>query len=272
MNLITVANEKYIPHAVSLIESYNKQSFKQKVYLYVFQTKEETLNKITDLYKNVEIIEIPRVNDYIYNTQVFLFKSYAIYDASIKDKSFIYSDSANLFVKDASPIVKFIEENDKLLLKYPEDIKKNKYFTTLRCLKELGCNEEHIKESKQYWAGLQAYIPTKENKILLKEVYEKMLIPIVAFPESKRERPDGINKDCWFHRNDQSVLSALVEKYKLTQEFNYDIFNMCGDFPTVFNHDKKFKNNFNYDKILIYPRYSNLFGPVLTDNLKKVFL
>jgi hypothetical protein len=271
MNLVTVANEKYIPHTISLIESYNKQNFKENIFLYTFETKHDTLNKILETYQNVEIIEIPRINDYIFNTQIFLFKAYAIYDICKKNKAFMYSDSANLFIKDALPVVKFVEKNDRLLLKYPQDLKKNKYFTTSRCFKELGCNEEHIKEDKQYWAGLQAYMPTEKNKNLLKEVYEKMLIPSVAFPESKRERPEGINKDCWFHRNDQSVLSILVEKNKLTQNFDYDIFNMCGDFPTVFDHDLKFKENFDYDKILIYPRYSNFYGPKLPDKLKKVF-
>lgn len=272
MNLVTVSSQKYIPHTVSLIESFNKQPFKNKVYLYTFSVNENIKNKIASNFDNVEILEIPEINDYIYNTQIFLFKSYAIYDAISKKIDFIYSDSANLFVKDATPIVDVIKNKNRLLLKYPEDIKKNKNFTTSRCLKELGCYTEEIKQSKQYWAGLQGYLYNQQNYSLLKEVFEKMLIKNIAFPESKRERPEGINKDCWFHRNDQSVLSALVEKYKLTQEFDYDIFNMCGDFPTVFDHDVRFKNNFNYDKILIYPRYSNFYGPALSDNLKKVFL
>lgn len=272
MNLVTVASQKYIPNTICLIESYNKQSFKQKVFLYTFNVEPETKDKILLNFKNVEILDIPNINSYIYNTQVFLFKSYSLYDAISKKINFIYSDSSNLFIKDAIKIVDFTINNERLLLKYPEEIKKNKYFTTSRCLKELGCDTEDIREKKQYWAGLQAYVYNEKNYLFLKECYEKMLIKNVAFPESKREKPEGIDKDCWFHRNDQSVLSALAEKNNLSQEFNYDIFNMCGDFPTVFNHDESYKKYFDYNKILIYPRYSNLHGLNMSDFLRKIFL
>ncbi len=102
------------------------------------------------------------------------------------------------------------------------------------------------------------YNNTSENKRLLNKQYEFMLNKNVAFPESTLEKPDGSNNDCWFHRNDQSVLSLLLEKYKIGQDFSYDTFNRYGDFYTVFNHEISFKDNFDKNKIILHARDSKI--------------
>jgi len=210
--------------------------------------------------------EIPKINDYIYNSKVFLFKSYALKHAINKKIDFIYSDSANMFVKDAKFLFEYVQNNERLLLQYPEEIKKNKFFTTSICFREMGCEENRYKNSQQYWAGLQGYIYNEQNLLLLEECYKFMLNRHVAFPQANIEKPEGIQSDCWFHRNEQSVLSILIEKYNINQNFDHNIFNMCGDYPTVFNHDKKYQINFDYDKIIIHPRFTNMYGFNMLDN------
>jgi hypothetical protein len=81
-----------------------------------------------------------------------------------------------------------------------------------------------------------------------------MLNKDVAFPEANVEKPDGSTGDALCHRNDQSVLSILLEKYNLGQEFHYRVFNYYGDFYTVFEHDIDFLKNFNKSDIILHAR------------------
>lgn len=270
MHLVTVSNENYILNTLNLFKSYEINSFNHKKILYYFNVKEEKLKFLQKYIKNLELYQIPKINDYIFNTKIFLFKSYALSKEIDKGDGFIYSDSANCFVKKDNFLSLYLLNNNKLLLKYPEEIKKNKFFTTKKCFKLLDCDSEQFKESHQYWAGFQIYKFTEENKILLNKQYEYMLDKDVAFPESCVERPDGSLSDCWFHRNDQSVLSLLIKKYNMSEPFSFDLFNKYGDFYTVFNHDLTFKANFSYDNILMHARDSKINGyRFITEEMRK---
>lgn len=263
MNLVTVTSDSHLLNTVQLIESYNMQEQKGKVFLFVFNFSERNKKKLLNKYSNLFIEDIPHINHYIYDTKVFLFKSYALQQSINKKIDFIYSDSANVFVKDASKIFEYIHKNERLLLQYPEYIKKNKFFSTSTCFKKMNCDESRYKESQQYWAGLQGYVYNEINQRLLTDCYNYMLDVDIAFPQANIERPEGSQSDCWFHRNEQSVLSILVEKYNINQNFDYEMFNMCGDFPTVFNHEPKYQTDFDYKKIVIHPRFSNINGPAM---------
>jgi hypothetical protein len=260
MKIVTVANDNYILNVVNLFKSYETFSFNEEKILYYFNVKKEKLNFLKENVSNLNVIEIPKVNDYIYNTKIFLFKAYALKEEINKGSSFIYSDSANCFVQKDNFLGGYIENNKRLLLQYPEEIKKNKFFTTKKCLQLLDCDNDYYKNKQQYWAGLQAYVNNQENIDLLNKQYEYMLVKQVAYPESTIERPDGSQNECWFHRNEQSVLSLLIEKMKLTQNFDYETFNMYGDFYTVFEHDINYKNNFDFNKITIHARDSKKNG------------
>lgn len=256
MKLLTVANENYILNVFNLFKSYEKFSFNEEKILYHFNVKQEKLNFLTNNFSDLRLVEIPNINEYMYNTKVFLFKTYALKEEINKGNTFIYSDSANCFVKQDDYLKQYLNKNKRLLLQYPEKIKKNKYFTTKKCLQILECNSEYYKNKHQYWAGLQAYVNCGENIDLLNSQYEVMLNKQAAYPESNVERPDGIQNDCWFHRNDQSVLSLLIEKMNLTQNFDYETFNKYGDFYTVFEHEIKYKEKFDPNKIIIHARDS----------------
>lgn len=260
MKLVSVANESFLPHAINLFLSYDSFHNSDKKVLYYFNTNLDKLEFAKKIVKNLEIIEIPKINDYMYNTKIFLFKAYALAQEIIKKEDFIYSDSANVYVRKDDFLESHLEAHDRLLLEYPEEIKKNKFFTTKRCFKLLGCDTEYYKDKKQYWAGLQAYKYTKENELLLTSQFDYMQDKNISFPESTVERPDGSSSECWFHRNDQSVLSLLVEKYGLAQPFDHETFNRYGDFYTVFEHDLSYRKQYDENKMIIHARQGRKFG------------
>jgi len=260
MNLVTVGSERYMNHLIQLFDSYNQQPFKQYIYLYTFQFPNNNKKYLFDRYENLKIFDIPVINDYIYNSKVFLFKCYALKNCIEQHIDFIYSDSANVFMNDSSSIVEHIQKTGNLFLQYPMLTKKNRFFTTSTCFKEMGCDTEEYRNSQQYWAGLQGYINNRINRELISEMYDAMLNKNIAFPEAHIQKPEGINSDCVYHRNEQSVLSLLIKKHNLEQNFEYEMFNKCGDYPTVFMHDESYRSFFDYDKILIHPRYSNIYG------------
>lgn len=269
MNLLTVSNDSYILHALNLFLSYERFSYNKEKILYVFNVKDSKLSFIDKHVKNLKIVKIPEINDYIYNTKIFLFKTYALSE-EIKNESFIYSDSANCFVRNDNYMDHYLSNNDRLVLKYPQQLKKNRNFTTNKCFKVLECDSEIYKEKHQYWAGFQVYKKTKQNTDLLNELQNYMLIKNVAFPESNIERPDGSNNNCWFHRNDQSVISLLLEKNNLGQSFDYETFNNYGDFYTVFNHDLTYAKNFNKEKIILHARDAKQNGlRFITNSIKE---
>lgn len=260
MKLLTVANDSYILNVLNLFKSYEELSFNEEKILYYFNVKQENLNFLKNNVSNLRLVEIPQINEYVYNTKIFLFKTYALKEEINKRNEFIYSDSANCFVKKDDFLKQYIDKNKRLFLQYPEEIKKNKYFTTKKCLQLLHCDTEYYKNKQQYWAGLQMYTNCQENVDLLNIQHEAMLIKQIAYPESTVEKPDGIQNDCWFHRNEQSVLSLLIERMELTQNFDYETFNRYGDFYTVFEHDIKYKQNFDPNKIIIHARDSKKNG------------
>jgi hypothetical protein len=260
MNLVTVASDKYLNHLIQLFDSYNQQPFKQDIYLYCFNFLDNQKDLLFKKYANIKIFDIPQINDYTYNPKIFFFKCFALKNAIQQQMDFIYSDAANVFIRDSSFIIDHINKTGNLFLQYPMKTKMNKFFTTSICFKKMKCDTDEYKNSQQYWAGLQAYKNNEINKKLIYEMYDHMTDKDIAFPEANIQKPEGINSECIYHRNEQSVLSLLIKKYNIEQNFEYQMFNKCGDYPTVFMHDKSYSQFFDYNKILIYPRYSNIYG------------
>ena len=70
MKIVTVANDNYILNVVNLFKSYETFSFNEEKILYYFNVKKEKLNFLKENVSNLNVIEIPKVNDYIYNTNL----------------------------------------------------------------------------------------------------------------------------------------------------------------------------------------------------------
>ena len=106
MDLCTVISEGFIPQALNLIQSYKILSYDQNIYLYYFNTDRQKLNIFTELFGDkVKLIEVKNVCDHALSPRIFFYKVYAIKDClENHSNGFIYSDSANCFVREAKNI------------------------------------------------------------------------------------------------------------------------------------------------------------------------
>jgi hypothetical protein len=96
----------------------------------------------------------------------------------------------------------------------------------------MGCNSAEYLKAPMYWAAIQAWIPTSENRHFAKEFLDMMMDPKVAGPSNRLEFPEGVN-GCKAHRNDQSVLSVLIHKYGWQQPYNIETWARYGDYDTI---------------------------------------
>ena len=253
MDLCTVISERFIPQALNLIQSYKVLSYNQNVYLYYFNTDRAKLNVFEDLFgEQIKIIEVEKVCDHALNPRVFFYKVYAINDClSNHSDGFIYSDSANCFVKEAKNIHSHLID-DSLFLPYPYERLTNKYWTTKQCFE---CMETVGAEfMPQYWAGFQVYQKTDKNLLFVNQLYDYMLMPDVALPDTTIKRPDGLEQFCLEHRQDQSALSLLIHKNNRHQFFNVHVNGLYGDWQTFVNFDSNYQHPF--DKMVLSPRDS----------------
>lgn len=253
MDLCTVISERFIPQALNLIQSYRVFSYDRDVYIYYFNTDENKLNVFTDLFGDkVKLIKVENVCDHALNPRAFFYKVYAIRDCLWNHSDgFIYSDSANCFVREAKNIHNHLID-DSLFLAYPYEGLTNKYWTTVKCFKAMNASGAEF--MPQYWAGFQAYKKTQTNLDFVNQMYNYMLLPDAALPDTTVICPDGKQADCREHRQDQSVLSILIHKNNRHQMFDIEKNNLYGDWQTFIHFDNEYEHNF--DKMILSPRES----------------
>ena len=240
MDLCTIASAQFLPQAANLIQSYRHHSYNKNIYLYYFNTPPAALEPLKDVFgSQLTTIEVEEVCSHALSPRVFFYKVYALYDCinNHSDK-FIYSDSANCFIRDANHIHEDLID-DALFLPYNLEELKNKYWTTRKCFKAMEC--ESAKDEMQYWAGFQAYKRTQKNLTLVGEMLEFMKDPLIAKPETTVQYPDGKHSPCIEHRCDQSVLSLLIHKHGRHHKFDYLKNLKYGDWQTIAALDKRFK-------------------------------
>ena len=85
-------------------------------------------------------------------------------------------------------------------------------------------------------------------------MYEQMLKPNVALPDTTVKSPDGEGSPCREHRQDQSVLSVLIHKHNRHQQFNPVRNNKYGDWQTLIEFDSGYQHDFQ--KMVLSPRES----------------
>jgi len=241
MDLLTVTNKKYIKNAINLINSYKVNLYNKNVFLYYFDIKEEEIDYLQKNYRHIHFLKIPKVCEYAYNPTVFLYKVYAISDCIDKTNGFIYSDATNVF-NSYVEIDKFLIE-DSLFLPYNNNRLLNKFWTTQKCFEKMECNTAKV--MPQYWAGFQVYKNTADNRKFTKEMYEYMLDPEVALPDTSVKNPDGILSDCIEHRQDQSVLSILIHKNFRDQKYDHEKQLLFGDWQTFKDFDNNYVHSLN---------------------------
>ena len=207
--------------------------------LYYFNINKEEIYKYNKLYPDISFIEIPKVCEYAHNPTVFFYKVYAINDCINKSNKFIYSDATNVFNRFVDINAYLID--DSLFLQYNNKNLLNKFWTTEKCFKKINC--DFAKIMPQYWAGFQCYKSTKENKLFVKSMYDFMLDPEIAMPDTSIKKPDGLYADCIEHRQDQSVLSLLIYKNFREQKYNHEKQQLFGDWQTFKMFDSRYEHN-----------------------------
>ena len=253
MDLCTVISKPFIPQALNLIQSYKLNSFDKKVYLYYFNTDLSDLTIFEKLFPGqVRLIEVEPVCDHALEPRVFFYKVYAINDCLMNHSSeIIYSDSANCFVNPTDTLEQDLTD-ESLFMCYNHPNLLNERLTTRECLKVMNVPGAGI--MPQYWAGFQVYKKTVDNIDFVTEMYEYMLNPSIALPDTTIRYPDGPNGPCVEHRQDQSVLSVLIHKFNRHQFYDHEMTLKYGDWQTIYEFDNSFKPDPN--KIVLSPRES----------------
>jgi hypothetical protein len=207
VDLCTVTNSKYLPNAIALVNSYIYHAYTGRIFLYYFDISNQVIEKYKYKYLNINFVDIPKVCKHAYEPNVFFYKAYALKNCISNSDCFLYSDATNLIQKNIEITDFFL--NDSLFLPYTHPLLINKHWTTQKCLYKM--NAINSSDRPQYWAGLQGYKNTKDNKELINLLYDYMLDPEIAYPNSSVRHPDGQESDCIEHRQDQSVLSILID-------------------------------------------------------------
>lgn len=231
MDLCTVTNYRYLKNAILLANSYIRCGFDGKIYLYHFDISESIINLYKKIHTNIVFLNVPKECDYAYESKIFFYKSYALNDCIANHSEFfLYSDATNTFATHIDNIEQYFYKNI-LILPYIDIKLSNKYWTTKLCLHKMNANDT-IANSFQYWAGLQGYKSCDQTKKLLSLLHEKMLDPDIAKPAANIRYPDGPNNDCIEHRQDQSVLSILIEQLNLSCKYDHRKQSLFGDLQT----------------------------------------
>jgi hypothetical protein len=257
MDLVTVTNDVFAPCVFNLLESYKKFSCNENVYVIYYDLKEEYINLLKQIYKNqINFVKVEEECGHAYNSRYYFPKGYALKFAAKNLKQFVMCDASHAFLNKTYELEYLLEKDTRFFIEYPEEIFKNKYWSTKKSLMLSEMDNEETKNSQSYWSGFHAYIVTDENKEMLNEQHKLMLLEDVAGPSNLLNRPDGINSECIAHRNDQTVLSLMIDKYKFRQPFDLDKYNKYGDIQTAELMLPQIYKKMSPSKTILYSRYS----------------
>ena len=264
MDLCTVVSQRFIPQAINLIQSYKFNSFDKKVYLYYFNTEPGALKIFEELFPQQVIpIEVMPVCAHALEPRVFFYKVFAINDClNNHSTEMIYSDSANCFIQPTSTLEEDLVD-ESLFLGYNHPKLTNKFWTSQECLGALAAPGAEI--MTQYWAGFQVYRRTADNLRMVTEMYNLMLDPVIALPDTTVKYPNGPLKPCIEHRQDQSVFSILIHKHNRHQMHSPEKTLKYGDWQTIVEFDRSYRPDLS--KRILAPRESK-FGHFRFLNVK----
>ncbi len=234
MNIATVCSGDFARRAINLIGSFFANGGDGTALFCYWNVDTRVLQAIHDYYGDrVRLQEVECLCDHARNPRLYFFKTYTVYQAMRSDEPFIYLDAAEEVIDDISDLRNDLEHATRLFIQYPPvDVLKNGNWTTRKCLRKMGCDEPRYYACPQYMGGFQAYLPTTENKKHVNEMFNMMLDPDISGPSNWTHYPEG-QDGCRGHRNDQSVLSTLIERNGWHQPFNPETFMRYGDYPTL---------------------------------------
>jgi hypothetical protein len=258
MDLCTVTNYKYLKNAIVLADSYHRSNT-GNIFIYYFDIPDSIINIYKKTYNYIKYIYVPKECEYAHDPKVFFYKAYSLnHCINNLSHSFWYSDATNIFTRKIENPYSYFH-NNMLVLPYTHPILVNKYWTSKKCLSKLNARLSSY-DSPQYWAGFQGYKVSLETKKLLSTLYENMFDPDIALPSVDVKYPDGEKSQCIEHRQDQSVLSILIDLFSLHQTYNHTKQLLFGDSQTFHMFDKSSYNNYYLEPYLLsrYTKYHSL--------------
>lgn len=263
MNLATVADKRYFIPAVNLIASSFEFVAAKRAILCIFgeDMPRKWVDAVCAFYgPRIAICPVERLCDHAWRQGWFFFKAYALNAAIQEGEPFLYTDAASCITWPTEELETLLSERTRLFVQYPQiPAFENRNWTTRNCLKAMDCEEERYLAAHQYLGGVQAYLPTSENAAHIKEYLRLMQDPNVAGPDNTVECPDG-SDGCRAHRNDQSVLSLLIERNGWHQHFDPEFFLKCGDPRTLefLNVNDAIPDSFRDVQPVISVRYNRI--------------
>lgn len=257
INLFTVTNNVFAPCVFNLIESYKLNSCNENIYVVYFDLDEEYVNLLRDTYgEQVKLVKVENECEHAFNPRFYFPKGYALKIAASTKKPFMMCDASHAFVSKTYELEFLLEKEKRFFIEYPNEIFKNKYWATKKSLELTGCDSDSFKEAQSYWSGFHAYMPTEENLSMILDQYKYMLEPDIAGPSNLTKKPDGENSYCIAHRNDQTVLSLMINKYKFNQKFEMYKYTRYGDLQTAQVMLPEIYSKIDKKAICLYSRYS----------------
>lgn len=153
-----------------------------------------------------------KIFEYKRGDGLWLWKPYLIkktLDNMKNEEILFYCDSGALFFRSAKGIISKLQEQDVWVSMLPL---KEKQFTKQQTFDIMECNREEYKESAQVSGTFCAFKKTELSTRFVDEWLQYCcVIEALAPPEDKKKEATYF----YDHREDQSILSLLVKKYKL---------------------------------------------------------
>lgn len=236
MNLVTVCNNaEFMAAAKRLIDSFWDYYPDGQVVLCVFGEMTCTARRISD---KMDVVAVPNDCDHAHNPRFYYYKTAGLKIAMDRfDGPFIWLDSRDKLVSRLYEVEETLERETRFFVQFPhiEDFRL-KYWITKACLAALGMTYPEIENVFTYWAAIQAYVPTEENRRFVDMMLAYMKNPQVAGPSNWVQQPDGPTGVCRAHRNEQSMLSALLLKLGYEQQYSRSISERYSDCQTLRNY------------------------------------
>jgi len=230
MNLVTTASPSYFDRSLPLLRSF-RQFYPNDRIIYVYfggLTPSLILSSISD----IVAIEVPRVTPYAWDPRYFFFKAYAYKIATELSDSFLYLDSRHRILGEPKEIEQSLDTLGRFLVPYPPIPSfHNEVHTSSKCFSKMECNSPRFRSAQHYWAAIHAWKVSPLTIMFFNELYNWMLDEEIAGPPNTIEKPDS--SICLHHRNDQSVFSILIEKYKIGTQFSEELVSKYGDIETL---------------------------------------
>ena len=225
-SVITCCNDIFFEKAVKCLNSSFEHNKEIDHIIYLFGNKPDDISAP----EHIQIKKIPENIENLNKPFLFAYKYWAIIDSMQESENVIYTDSANKITGSLSNIEKFYHK-DALLLRYMDGQFLIKNWTTKKCIYDLY--GENLINIPQIWAGFQSYKKTEKNIDFLKKILNLCLDESISGPSPSIQRPEADNQDCFFHRNDQSILSIESIKNDIYPPFDHIIDQRFGDFISV---------------------------------------